>query len=102
MFQVWDASSDALISFNSSEISDDDLAYIVENDLLLHAVNTELMSSDIRNVKIVYGAKIAEYQLAKGTMESSTDNLVKMSNGDVYACQLLVSTQLKLSKTNSY
>ncbi|XP_063831673.1 ubiquinone biosynthesis monooxygenase COQ6, mitochondrial [Ostrinia nubilalis] len=88
--QVWDACSDALISFDSADMSDDDLAYIVENDLLLHAVNTELMASDIRNVKIVYGAKIADYQLAKSTKEASTQNLVKMSNGDVYACDLLI------------
>ncbi|KAF9796706.1 hypothetical protein SFRURICE_008116, partial [Spodoptera frugiperda] len=62
--QVWDASSDAMISFSSSELLDDDVAYIVENDILLHAVNTELTSTD-NNVKIVYDAKIAGYQLPK-------------------------------------
>ncbi|RVE47476.1 hypothetical protein evm_007887 [Chilo suppressalis] len=89
--QVWDACSDALISFSSSDILDDDIAYIVENDLLLHAVNTELASTEIENLKIVYGAKISDYQLSKSDNKTATENIVKMSNGDVYACELLVS-----------
>ncbi|XP_059053206.1 ubiquinone biosynthesis monooxygenase COQ6, mitochondrial [Achroia grisella] len=86
--QVWDASSDALISFNSADIMDDDVAYIVENDLLLHAVNKELTSTDIKNVNIVYGAKISGYELSKH--EASSNNIVKMNNGDTYSCQLLI------------
>ncbi|KAM3962512.1 ubiquinone biosynthesis protein COQ6, mitochondrial [Aphomia sociella] len=86
--QVWDASSDALISFNSADIMDDDIAYIVENDLLLNAVNEELTSSNIENVNIVYGAKIAGYELPKDP--KSTNNIVKMNNGDAYACDLLI------------
>lgn len=88
--QVWDACSDALISFNSSDILDDDIAYIVENDLLLHAINTELTSPEVKNVKIEYGAKISEYKLSSSDGKSTTDNLVKMANGDIYACELLI------------
>ncbi|CAG9789259.1 unnamed protein product [Diatraea saccharalis] len=88
--QVWDACSDALILFNSSDILDDDIAYVVENDLLLHAVNTELTSSKIRNVQIVYGAKISDYRLSKDDGKIATHNIVKMTNGDVYACDLLI------------
>lgn len=86
--QVWDASSDAMISFSSSELLDDDVAYIVENDILLHAVNTELTSTD-NNVKIVYDAKIAGYQLPKQD-NSTVKSYVQMSNGDTYTCQLLI------------
>lgn len=90
-FQVWDACSDALISFSSSEVLDDDLAYIVENDLLLNAINQEL-SANTNNVDVVYGAKIAEYQLHRtDNRGNDPESLVKMSNGDVYACNLLVS-----------
>nr|XP_032521539.1 ubiquinone biosynthesis monooxygenase COQ6, mitochondrial [Danaus plexippus plexippus] len=85
--QVWDACSDALISFSSSEIFDDDLAYIVENDVLLEAINKELKSKDVKNVEIVYGAKIGGYELAKN---DSPKNIVKMSNGDSYICDLLI------------
>lgn len=89
--QVWDACSDALISFSSSEVLDDDLAYIVENDLLLNAINQEL-STNTKNVDVVYGAKIAEYLLhSRDNSDNTPESLVKMSNGDVYACELLVS-----------
>ncbi|CAB3245959.1 unnamed protein product [Arctia plantaginis] len=89
--QVWDASSDAMISFSSAELLDDDVAYIVENDVLLHAVNTELHATHNDNVNILYNAKIAGYQLPTGT-EKSNKSIVKMANGDTYTCQLLVST----------
>ncbi|XP_063627907.1 ubiquinone biosynthesis monooxygenase COQ6, mitochondrial [Cydia splendana] len=85
--QVWDACSDALITFSSSEILDDDVAYIVENDVLQHAVNTELASPDVKNVDILYGAKISGYELAKN---NKMDSLVTMENGDCYSCKLLI------------
>lgn len=87
--QVWDACSDALISFSSSDILDNDVAYIVENDVLLEAVNRELKSSAIKNVDIVYGARITGYQLCK-EHENLKTNVVKMSNGDSYTCDLLI------------
>ncbi|KAJ2953215.1 hypothetical protein O0L34_g792 [Tuta absoluta] len=92
--QVWDACSDALISFTSSDILDDDIAYIVENDLLLDSVSKQI--SQTKNVDIVYGAKIAGYDLAKkqDDLQTQTKNLVKMANGDTYACELLVSSTL--------
>lgn len=87
--QVWDACSDALISFSSREILDDDVAYIVENDVLLEAVNIELKSSSIKNVDILYEAKVTGYELSKS---GSQGNIVKMNNGDSYSCDLLVSS----------
>ncbi|XP_068619161.1 ubiquinone biosynthesis monooxygenase COQ6, mitochondrial [Battus philenor] len=87
--QVWDACSDALISFSSSEILDDDVAYIVENDVLLHAIDKELKNSNVKNVDIVYGAKISGYELPQYT-DQKMESIVKMSNGDTYKCQLLI------------
>lgn len=68
---------------------DDDVAYIVENDLLQDSVNKELKSTEVSNVKIVYDTKISGYELAKSVDEPKS--LIKMSNGDVYSCHLLVS-----------
>ncbi|XP_037294244.1 ubiquinone biosynthesis monooxygenase COQ6, mitochondrial [Manduca sexta] len=87
--QVWDACSDAMISFSSSEILDDDVAYIVENDVLLHAVNTELNKTNNKNLDIVYGAKIDSYKLPTST-DRELKSLVKLANGDAYSCQLLI------------
>ncbi|XP_041968958.1 ubiquinone biosynthesis monooxygenase COQ6, mitochondrial [Aricia agestis] len=87
--QVWDACSDALISFSSADIMNDDVAYIVENDVLLHAVNTELKSNSVQNVDIVYGAKIVGYELPK-TTSGNEECLVKMDDGKSYTCNLLI------------
>ncbi|XP_026735257.1 ubiquinone biosynthesis monooxygenase COQ6, mitochondrial [Trichoplusia ni] len=87
--QVWDASSDVMISFSSADMMDDDVAYIVENDLMLHAINKELLSTDNENTHIVYNAKIDSYQLPKEKY-SSPQSIVKMANGDTYTCQLLI------------
>ncbi|CAH0728374.1 unnamed protein product, partial [Brenthis ino] len=89
--QVWDACSDALISFSSSDILDDDVAYIVENDVLLEAINMELKSSTIKNVEIMYGAKINGYDLSKTNPGSLKRNVVKMNNGDTYFCDILAT-----------
>ncbi|CAG4986741.1 unnamed protein product [Colias eurytheme] len=83
--QVWDASSDAMITFSSTDILDDDVAYIVENDVLLHAINTELNKS-ATNVDTVYQAKIDGYEL---TSAERNDTAVIMNNGDIYSCDLL-------------
>ncbi|CAG4953624.1 unnamed protein product [Parnassius apollo] len=99
--QVWDACSDALISFSSSDVQDDDVAYIVENDVLLSAIDKELKSSDIKNVDIVYGAKISGYDLPK-INDTKMESTVKMSNGDTYKCHLLKEQLLDGSGWNGY
>lgn len=89
MLQVWDASSEAIITFSSSDILDDDMAYIVENNVLQHAVNTELNKYDNADLNIIYGSKIAEYKLPSSS-DSDIKSLVKLSNGDTFSCKLLV------------
>lgn len=80
-----------MISFSSAENLDDDVAYIVENDVLLHSINTELYNAGNKNLNIVYGSKIAEYKLPM-TGDSKPNSTVKLVNGDTYTCQLLVRT----------
>ncbi|XP_038206682.1 ubiquinone biosynthesis monooxygenase COQ6, mitochondrial [Zerene cesonia] len=84
--QVWDASSDAMITFSSSDMLDDDVAYIVENDVLLHAINTVLNKS-ATNVDTVYQAKIDDYELSSA---ERNETAVIMNNGDIYSCDLLI------------
>uniref|UniRef100_A0A2A4IZL9 FAD-binding domain-containing protein n=1 Tax=Heliothis virescens TaxID=7102 RepID=A0A2A4IZL9_HELVI len=86
--QVWDACSDVMIAFNSEELLDDDVAYIVENDVMLHAINKELSTAKKENTNIVYNAKIAGYQLPhQDDLKPMT--CVEMANGDIYTCKLL-------------
>ncbi|CAF0735958.1 unnamed protein product [Brachionus calyciflorus] len=54
---VWDGSSDAFISFKNEEGSN--LAWIVENDLILASLNRNLSNFD--NVKVFYSNKIQSF-----------------------------------------
>jgi len=51
---VWDASSDASISFRNEDGSN--LALVVENDLIQASLNQNLKSID--NLKILYSSKV--------------------------------------------
>ncbi|XP_070167133.1 ubiquinone biosynthesis monooxygenase COQ6, mitochondrial [Polyergus mexicanus] len=82
--QVWDACSDAMITFNEDHLSED-LAYIVENDLLLHAVNKQLSQKE--NVTVIHESKITDVKLPKTSAEFAS---VQLQSGKQYAARLLV------------
>lgn len=81
-----------MITFNHDYLSKD-IAYIVENDVLLAAVTNKL-SETAKNVEVIYSAKIKGCQLPpKMSLISSSTNLAKveMEDGSTYECRLLVS-----------
>ncbi|KAJ8925743.1 hypothetical protein NQ315_009591 [Exocentrus adspersus] len=82
--QVWDAVSDASITFGD-QTSPEDVSYIVENDLLIAAVNNELKQLD--NVKVQYSAKVTDYHLPEYHESSSS---VRLDDGNTYSCELLL------------
>nr|XP_033328232.1 ubiquinone biosynthesis monooxygenase COQ6, mitochondrial isoform X2 [Megalopta genalis] len=82
--QVWDACSDAMIEFNEDHLSEE-VAYIVENDLLLHAVNKQL--ADKENVNVVYESKVENIKLPQIQGEPAR---IQLQNGKKYKTQLLV------------
>lgn len=84
--KVWDAVSDASITFGD-EISNDDVSYIIENDLIIDSVNKELRN--IQNLEVLYGTKVKTYDLPDGHEKHSS--AVHMENGKTYTCDLLVS-----------
>lgn len=81
--QVWDGSSNASITFNHDDFSAN-VAYIIENDLILDSVYTELESAE--NVLIKNLAKIEHVDL-----ESPTTRRVKLNGEEEFTCDLLVS-----------
>ncbi|EZA55835.1 Ubiquinone biosynthesis monooxygenase COQ6 [Ooceraea biroi] len=85
--QVWDACSEAMITFNENHLSDE-LAYIVENDLLLHAINKQL--SEKENVTVIYESKVADVKLP-GTSEGYAT--VQLHSGKRFRSRLLVSAE---------
>lgn len=90
--QVWDACSNALITFSYDDFRDD-IAYIVENDLVLHAVYKELENAN--NVEVRNQSKIESVILPKDGVRKS---VVKLKDGETYSCELLVSTEKKKKK----
>lgn len=82
---MWDSHSDAMITFNEDNL-DQDIAYIVENDLLLHAVDKELDNK--ASVKVIYNAKVDDISLPN---EHGEDAKIELQNGQKFKTKLLVS-----------
>ncbi|XP_050404132.1 ubiquinone biosynthesis monooxygenase COQ6, mitochondrial [Patella vulgata] len=89
--QVWDACSDALITFNNEDLNDD-LAYIVENDVILAAIMNRLNAAG-DNVEIHYSTSATSYKFPgeiddEGNKESWLT--VNLSNGQSLRTDLLI------------
>jgi ubiquinone biosynthesis monooxygenase Coq6 len=80
--QVWDAMSDAAITFDNDNL-DKPVAYIVENDLLLDAVRREMPDS----LEVVYQSKI---QSCRPPEEDQDCVTVCLESGARYMCDLLL------------
>jgi ubiquinone biosynthesis monooxygenase Coq6 len=85
--QVWEACSDAMITFSHDDMVED-IAYIVENDVLLAAVNREIQKL-AGNLTVIYDAKIKGYELPQRHGKTS-DVRVHLERGSSYTCSLLI------------
>ena len=82
--QVWDAVSAAAITFTNDDY--DDVAYVVENNLLVISVNDELKR--VPNVEVLNEAKIKSCLLPTGDEGKAG---ITLENGTEFSCDLLVS-----------
>ncbi|XP_017792123.1 PREDICTED: ubiquinone biosynthesis monooxygenase COQ6, mitochondrial [Habropoda laboriosa] len=82
--QVWDACSDAMIVFNKDCLTEE-IAYIVENDLLLQAVNKQLAKKE--NVDVIYNSKVVHIKLPERSGENAE---IQLQNGTTYRTKLLI------------
>ncbi|XP_055544998.1 ubiquinone biosynthesis monooxygenase COQ6, mitochondrial [Wyeomyia smithii] len=82
--QVWDACSDALITFNYDDLSDN-ISWIVENDVLLASVYRQLET--VSSVEIRYSTRMEECRLIRDGADMST---VRLANGNRLKCELLI------------
>lgn len=74
-----------MIVFNEDYLTKE-IAYIVENDLLLHAVNKQLI--DKENVNVIYNSKVENIKLPK-TLKENVE--IQLQDGTKYKAKLLVS-----------
>lgn len=89
--QVWDACSDALITFDKDNLQDE-MAYIVENDIIVAALTKQLDSlSD--NVQVKYRSKVVKYTwpMPYRATESIPWVQVTLASGEVIQTKLLIA-----------
>ncbi|KAK0163839.1 hypothetical protein PV328_002528 [Microctonus aethiopoides] len=82
--QIWDACSDAMITFNEDYLANE-IAYIVENDLVLHAVDKQLKEKS--SVEVIYNAQVEDITLPAARGD---DTLIKLQNGKQFKAKLLI------------
>ncbi|XP_067624837.1 ubiquinone biosynthesis monooxygenase COQ6, mitochondrial [Eurosta solidaginis] len=86
--QVWDACSDALIQFQDKNFSDD-VACIVENDLILDAMYAQLSDGkSATNVTVRNNSRIEGLNLSVDTGNAYTQ--VHLKDGQTLTCELLI------------
>ncbi|KAK9878514.1 hypothetical protein WA026_022410 [Henosepilachna vigintioctopunctata] len=81
--QIWESNSEAMINFRSDN-AQEDVAYIVENNVTLYGVYQELAKLD--NVTVINEALISEFNLNS----QKENNEVTLKNGPIYTCNLLL------------
>lgn len=89
--QVWDACSDARIVFNNENFQEC-VAHIVENDLIVEAVQKQL--KELPNVEYRNATRLDSCQLKK---DGAISSQVLLKSGEKYTCELLVSESKFLS-----
>lgn len=83
---MWDGCSDALITFNHDNFIGD-VAYIVENDVLLHSILKEL--EPFTNVTIRNDTKIEQVLLE---CDGLPYGQVQLATGEIFSAELLVTS----------
>ncbi|XP_047201282.1 ubiquinone biosynthesis monooxygenase COQ6, mitochondrial isoform X3 [Girardinichthys multiradiatus] len=88
--QVWDACSDALITFDKEDLLDE-MAYIVENDIVVAAITRQLDALP-ENVQVKYKSKVVKYTwpTPHHAAESVPWVKVTLANGETLQTKLLI------------
>lgn len=84
MFQIWDSCSDAAISFGQQNL-DDNLTYIVENDLVQESLMKEV--AQCANVQVVYDSKVTDYKFPRELGDKAT---VTLEDGSIKSAGLVI------------
>ncbi|XP_023299332.2 ubiquinone biosynthesis monooxygenase COQ6, mitochondrial [Lucilia cuprina] len=84
--QVWESNSDALIQFQHDHFAQD-VACIVENDLMLDAVYSQLKDA-APNVLVRNLSRISEVKLPSDTGKGVSE--VTLQSGEKFTCELII------------
>lgn len=78
--QVWDACSDALITFDNEDMQEE-MAYIVENDVIVAALNRQLDALS-ESVEVQYQAKVVKYHWPRSHQTGDSIPWVQLTLAD--------------------
>ncbi|MFT5258661.1 MAG: 2-octaprenylphenol hydroxylase [Saprospiraceae bacterium] len=90
--QVWDAQSNARIDFDSEQTDHDQLGYIIENDVLVDALLTDVSVHE--NITV-------QHQSAVVSIEAQTGSCSVTTTTSTINCQLVVGADGQHSKVRS-
>ncbi|XP_043930657.1 ubiquinone biosynthesis monooxygenase COQ6, mitochondrial isoform X2 [Protopterus annectens] len=82
--QVWDACSDAMITFDKEGL--EDMGYVVENDLILTALTKQLDAIADR-VKVLYRSRVVRYKWPSTYQEADASPWVQIELADGHHLQ---------------
>ena len=90
ILQVWESASDSLITFNNPDLQAD-LACIVENDVLTHAITRQLNTCD-NHVEVRYDSRVKDYIMPfKSSPENPSAGVkICLESGEKITTKLLV------------
>ena len=92
--QVWDACSDAIITFNDDDLGQD-LGYIVENDVTIAALSRqldELIGSGNSGVRVEYETMVTSVEVPnRPKLDEENWVKVELRNGECLRTRLLVA-----------
>nr|XP_058911856.1 ubiquinone biosynthesis monooxygenase COQ6, mitochondrial isoform X1 [Kogia breviceps] len=93
--QVWDACSEALIMFDKDNL--DDMGYIVENDVIMHALTKQLQAVSDR-VTVLYKSKAVSYTWPYpfSMADSSPWVHITLGDGSILQTKLLVLVSMQI------
>lgn len=81
--QIWESNSEAVINFKGDYL-DENLAYIVENDITLNSVYKELQN--VENVEVLHEALLDDLKLSSGI----ENHKLTLKNGSTFSTKLLL------------
>nr|XP_039248336.1 ubiquinone biosynthesis monooxygenase COQ6, mitochondrial-like isoform X2 [Styela clava] len=93
--QVWDACSDAMITFDKEDVADD-LCYIIENNMITSSIQNILENSTMGHLNTIYNSKIKSFTLPRNYARDDPNKplpnvKIELENGDALETALLVA-----------
>ena len=91
LLKIWESCSNSLITFNHEDMSEQ-MAYVVENDIILEAITRRLERLSDR-VEVLYNTRVQSIDIpSAASTQNNTWVTLKLHDGKLLKTKLLVGT----------